>query len=81
MTRIPLGLPEAVQRILVWCALGCLFVYEAGRWRLEAPASMRFPIGPAPTPIQDRTAQAAVLAGAPVTRAGDLFVADAGRAA
>ncbi|GEP06440.1 hypothetical protein [Methylobacterium oxalidis] len=81
MTRIPLGLPEPVQRIFVWCALGCHFVYEAGRWRIEPPASMRFPVGTAPTPIQDRTAHAAVLAGAPVTRAGDLFAADAGRAA
>ncbi|MER2263521.1 hypothetical protein [Methylobacterium oxalidis] len=81
MVRVSLSLPEPVQWILVWCALGCQFVYEAGRWRLEPPASMRFPTGPAPTPIQDRTAQAAVLAGAPVTRAGDLFGTNTGRAA
>lgn len=70
-------LPEAVQRLLIWSALGCMLVRDGGRWRLQRPAWMTGSRGPAPKPIQDRTAQAAIAAGARVDAPDDLF----GRAA
>lgn len=74
-------LSPAIQRILVWCALGCMLAREGGRWRLERPADMRRDIGPAPAVIQDRTAQAAIKLGARVHASGDLFGSDMARAA
>ncbi|TXN38970.1 hypothetical protein FV232_00985 [Methylobacterium sp. WL30] len=73
--------PPAVQRLLVWSALGCRLVREAGRWRLEKPADMPRGRGPAPTPIQDRTARAAIAAGAQTGAPADLFTTDHRQAA
>ncbi|MGU3540023.1 hypothetical protein [Methylobacterium sp. A54F] len=75
--RISPDLPDAVQRILVWCALGCALSRQGSSWRLTPPDWMRPPRGPAPKPIQDRTAQAAIRAGAVASVPADLF----GRAA
>lgn len=74
-------LSPAIQRILVWCSLGCTLAREGGRWRLERPADMRPDIGPAPTAIQDRTAQAAIKLGARVHTSTDLFGGEMARAA
>lgn len=79
--RISSDLPDAVQRILVWCELGCALSRSGRGWRLEPPATMRAPRGPAPKLIQDRTAQAAIRAGARVSAPSDLFGEDLGRAA
>jgi len=71
--RLPPDLSPAVQRLVVWTALGCVLVRVAGGWRLERAASMRGSRGPAPKPIQNRTAQEAIRHGARVGAPEDLF--------
>lgn len=70
---VPLDFRESVQRLTTWCRAGCALMREGGRWRLTKPETWRFPHGPAPRPISEEAAQAAVLAGARVERAPDLF--------
>ncbi|GJE41281.1 hypothetical protein [Methylobacterium soli] len=76
MTRISSDLPDGVQRLLVWCSLGCALVRDGRGWRLDVPGGLPIARRPFPKPIQDRTAQAAIQRGARVFKPADLFGAD-----
>ncbi|MDV2986170.1 UNVERIFIED_CONTAM: hypothetical protein Q9R58_17785 [Methylobacteriaceae bacterium AG10] len=61
------------DRLAFWLAAGCSLVLSEGVYRLEADASSPDPRRPSPAPVPEALALAAIQAGAPMRRDGDLF--------
>lgn len=68
---IALGLTR--ERLAFWLAAGSGLVLSEGVWRLDRPAGVAGNRGPAPAPVPEPLARAAIAGGARVERDADLF--------
>lgn len=71
------ALRACAERVPFWLAMGAEFVHADGTYRLEREPRPGDRRQPSPAPVPAEVARAAIAAGAPVRRDGDLF----GRAA